>query len=265
MICYNNKENRIKEWRKKMHISLELVPYSVEELEKQLINTKANYKAIDTINIPDLSRLDVRGYVGSKISKTYYKKSIPHLRAIDFDVQNMDDIFSYLKEANIEEVLIIGGDIPENRNKKIYHTTSLELISEFKRKMPWVKLYGAIDQYRSSFKNEYTYIKHKIAAGVDGFFTQPFFDMRLASIYSEMLEDIELFLGVSPVTSERSANYWRTKNNVVFPKDFTPTLDWSVNFSKEAIAYSKENNRNIYFMPITIDIDTYLKSVFELF
>jgi predicted CoA-binding protein len=112
-----------------------------------------------------------------------------------------------------------------------------------------------VDPYRKNIREELDYIKRKKDAGADGFFTQPFFDLRLMDIYAELLEGSEIFWGVSPVTGEKSVNYWETKNNVVFPKDFEPTLAWNIDFAQKALAYTEKTNTNIYFMPIRTDLE----------
>jgi methylenetetrahydrofolate reductase (NADPH) len=126
-----------------------------------------------------------------------------------------------------------------------------------------IKVYAAIDQYRSSIKKELEYTQLKVDAGADGFFTQPFFDIRLMDMYMEYLCDTEVYWGISPVISERSTNYWEIKNNVVFPKSFQHNLEWNIDFAKKVLDFASKTNTNAYFMPIKIDIDNYLAKVFE--
>ncbi|MBC7959193.1 MAG: methylenetetrahydrofolate reductase, partial [Vallitaleaceae bacterium] len=121
--------------------------------------------------------------------------------------------------------------------------------------------YAAIDPYRDSIKNELVYVKRKLYAGADGFFTQPFFDLRTIEIYHELLENQQVYFGLAPVLSERSKNYWYAKNHVIFPKDFNPDMDWNIGFAKKVLSFCQANGRDVYLMPIRTNIENYLSKV----
>lgn len=245
-----------------MKISLELVPNNPQKLEEEAKMVKSKFHQIDMINIPDLATYDLRSWEACNIIKPYYKRAIPHIRAIDFDYLEPLPFIEKLKESNIEEVLVLKGDPPQNMSKKVYTTNTIDMIYKLKRELPELKIYAAIDQYRSSMKKEYEYIQHKLNAGVDGFFTQPFFDMRYLDIYTDMLKGTEVYIGIAPVLSKISASYWKTKNDVIFPKDFTPTKEWNTNYAKKAMEAIEKHDNHVYFMPIIVDVNHYLSSIF---
>lgn len=246
-----------------MKISLELVPNSNEQLLQEMRYSKENFLEIDMINIPDLLRFEMRSWEGCELAKDIYERAIPHIRAIDIDLEKPLIMAASLLRNNIKEVLIITGDIPQEMNRKIYHSTSIEVIAKFKRELPHIKVYAAIDPYRDNIIKELDYVKRKLYAGADGFFTQPFFDMRSLEIYAEQLEEHQVFYGISPVLSERSQSYWSAKNNVNFPKGFKPEMDWNVHFAQQVMHYCESHDGNIYFMPIKTRLDHYLKQVFN--
>lgn len=246
-----------------MRIAIELVPRDETSLLAELDLIKKHYQAVDTINIPDLLRYDMRSWEGCIHAQSDYQFVIPHIRAIDINLDKPLPMADFLREHHINEVLVITGDPPQDMRWKIYPTTSLDVIRKFKEELPGIKVYAGIDQYRDSMRKEADYIKRKIQAGADGFFTQPFFDLRLMEIYSEILAGQEVYWGVSPVTSEKSLNYWETKNNVVFPADFQPDLAWNIAFAQQALAFTKQTQTNIYFMPIRTDINKYLQGIFS--
>ncbi len=246
-----------------MVISLELVPNNEELLSQQLSYTKSNYPEIEGINIPDLIKFDMRSWDGCKVAKKSYQRTIPHIRAMDIDLEEPLPMAKVLIENDINEVLILTGDLPQDMNKKIYHSSTIDVIRKFKTELPHIKVYGAIDQYRDSFKSEMLYIKRKLYAGVDGFFTQPFFDIRFMSIYEEMLSGTNVYFGISPVLSAHSQNYWHAKNNVIFPEGFSTEYNWNIGFAKNAMEFADSKNRNLYFMPIKTKLELYLHSVFR--
>lgn len=244
-----------------MKISLELVPNNNEQLLREVKYVKEHLSEIEMINIPDLLRFEMRSWVGCEAIKGYFQHTIPHIRAIDIDLDKPLHMAQSLLKNNIQEVLVVTGDIPQEMNRKIYQSSSIEVIAKFKKELPHIKVYAAIDPYRDSLKNELNYVKKKVDAGVDGFFTQPFFDMRSVEIIHDLLKDHEIYYGISPVLSERSQNYWYAKNHVIFPKNFKPTFDWNVSFAKEMMEFAKDQDSNIYFMPIKTSIDKYLEQV----
>ena len=242
-------------------ISLELVPRQRESFRKELQIAHNLFPSIDTINIPDILRYDIDSLEGAKVASDFFNHVIPHLRAAAIDKYEVLPFAEGLRQDGIDEVLVVLGDPSEKDRLKPSPCTTLELIKKFKRELPEIKVYAGIDQYRSTFKEEYEYIQQKNDAGADGFFTQPFFDLHLMEQYSKKLENIEVFWGVSPVTKLRSKYYWEEKNNVSFPKDFKPTLEWSRKFARNVIDFATQDSSHIYFMPIKTDIKAYLTGI----
>lgn len=245
-------------------IAVELVPRSEAALREELELLEENFSCIDVINIPELLRYDLHSWEAAKITKEYYKNAMPHIRAIDINLDEPLPMAEFLRENGIREVLVVTGDPPQDMTRKIYPTVSTDVIRKFREELPGVKVYAGLDQYRGSMRQEEYNIRRKIQAGAAGFFTQPFFDLRYLQMYAELLEGKEVYWGVSPVTSERSVNYWETKNNVVFPKGFCPSLEWNIAFAKETMAFVKEIGANIYLMPIKANLLPYLKGAFAV-
>ena len=188
---------------------------------------------------------------------------MPHIRAMDIDLNQELPMKEYLREHNIKEVLVIQGDPPQSMTHEVYPTESTDVIRKFREEMPEVKVYAGIDQYRSSMREELYGINRKVQAGASGFFTQPFFDMRYLSLYSDMLSGLDVYWGVSPVMSAISKSYWERKNNVVFPSHFEPTLTWSVDFTREVMAWADKSEASLYMMPIKTNLEAYLAGVFR--
>ena len=166
-----------------------------------------------------------------------------------------------LRKNGINEVLVIEGDPPQDMSHKFYPTVSTDVIQKFHQEMPEVKVYAGIDQYRGSMRKELYRIQRKIQAGAVGFFTQPFFDMRFMEMYADMLEGQNVYWGVSPVMSEQSRSSWELKNNVIFPKDFEASLEWSIEFSRKVIEFASRREDNVYLMPIKSNLSAYLQGV----
>lgn len=242
-------------------VSIELVPRTEQSLREELELVQKCFPSITRINIPDILRFDMRSWDGCAIAADYFPKTIPHLRAIDFNPNAGLDIIDSITCAEVEAVLVITGDPPQDMSHKCYRTGTLEMIRRLKREVPQLKVYAGMDPYRSGIKEEVDYIMAKRDAGAEAFFTQPFFDLRLMDIYQGFLKDFTIYWGVSPVLTENSRNYWENKNNAVFPPDFEPNMEWNRGFAAKALQFAKDRGDNLYFMPIRTNISKYLEGI----
>ena len=245
-----------------MHLSVEIVPRNKETLMNSLNLLKDSFPSVNMVNIPDVLRFPIRSWEGCGLSRSFFKHRIPHIRSIDFSLDNLDILLSYLEKNDIDKILIVSGDIHTTSNK-INNTTPIQLTKALLSSKPNLKIYAALDQYRSSLNEELEYAQEKIEAGVLGFFTQPFFDLDSFLLYKEKLLNVDFFLGISPVVGEKSKQYWEKVNNVVFPKNFLPTMQWNKDLGRKALNFVKSENLNIYFMPIKIDYVDYFTEVFR--
>lgn len=246
-----------------MRISVELVPRDQDSLSHELEALHTNFPDIDTVNIPDILRFKLRSWEACACAKRYVKHAIPHLRAIDIDLKKPLPMADKIEQHELRELLVIAGDAPADMSHTVYESTSPQVIRKILREFPGITVYAALDPYRQSFVKERDYALEKLEAGAAGLFTQPFFDVRLMSIYAELLPDAEIFWGITTVTSKRSLGYWQNRNKAIFPPDFTPNRAWNQALAKAALAFAKEQGGNIYFMPIRTDVISYLQAVFD--
>lgn len=237
-----------------MRISLELVPRTKESILEEVEKISRNLKKVNAINIPDLLRFDLRSWEACEYVKPYFQNAIPHFRAVDINLNEPLPMAGALLEKQFKEIIVISGDIPQDMSRKMYLSDVLEVIKKFKVEIPGIKIYAAFDPYRQGIHKELDYAHAKRDAGADGFFTQPFFDIRLFDIYAELLQSYEVFWGVSPVLSMNSKNYWETRNKVIFPKNFSPTLEWNRDFARAVLGRITSMDGNAYFMPIKASV-----------
>jgi len=245
-----------------MKISLELVPRSEQYICEQVDFVEREIPDISAVNFPDLLRFDIRSWDACRMVAHSSLDRMVHLRAIDYDMHRPFPLTDFLKEHQIRKALVIEGDKPQDMKHAIYPTSSIDLIRKLKREVSDIVIYAAFDPYRNNIRYELEYLQQKIEAGATGFFSQPFFDLRLLEIYSEYLEGQDVYWGISPVTGQRQKLYWETRNRAVFPKSFVPTLDWNIKFGKEVIHFCQRSKFNLYLMPIKIDLKDYLKKLF---
>ncbi|ULH16168.1 methylenetetrahydrofolate reductase [Deinococcus sp. KNUC1210] len=242
-------------------ISIELVPRSRSGLSAELSDLCSQISAVQTVNIPDLLRYKTRSWEGCSLAMEHVPHAIPHIRAIDIDPRSPLPMAAFLSQHGIREVLVIEGDPPADMNHRTYAVTSLEIIRKFQRELPHIRVWAGLDPYRQSFARERDYAEAKLEAGAVGFFTQPFFDLRMLEIWAELLPDCEVFWGATSVTTERSLSYWQNRNKAVLPKNFDLSLEANRAFARELLAFARHSGGHAYFMPIRESAAEYLSGV----
>ena len=242
-------------------ISIELVPRSFNSLEDECLSIVKKYPFLDTLNIPDIMRMPIRSWDACRFTSKFIPNCIPHIRAIDFDINRDQSALDTVE--GFSEVLVVSGDPPHDFSREAYPTTSAEMIAYLKSNRPDIKVFAAIDPYRSGIKQEMEYVKRKGDAGADGFFTQPFFSLDLMKVYGDLLVGTNLFWGVSPVIGQKSRNYWESTNRAVFPSNYDFSLDGNQEFGCKALDFANATNTNVYFMPIRMKALKYLSGILD--
>lgn len=242
-------------------ISLELVPRDSASFSKELETVRTMFPLIDTLNIPDILKFDMRIPEACQVACNYFTEVIPHIRAVSVGKNDVNPYGELFESRGVKEILVILGDNPEIISKSSDPLDTVSLIRKFKKERPEIKVYAGLDQWRGTFREEMEYVKKKIDSGADGFFTQPFFDTEHIEKWGKALGNTEVFWGIAPVIRESSRHYWETKNNVVFPDSFECTMKWNQDFARNVLDLSAENNYHVYFCPITVDFVEYLRGI----
>lgn len=243
-----------------MNISFEIVPRSLEAFDQQYAFVQKLDDGIHFINVPDIQRFDTRSWeLATRIDRSKYR-FIPHFRAIDFKIDS-GELFRIIEDYQLDSVLLVTGDPPEGLKRAFYNTDVVDLIRVVRLRFPALNIYAGFDPHRQGLQDECDYIQRKADAGARGYFSQPFYDKRLIDIYAEHMQGLETFIGISPITTQASMNYWEVKNKVKFPLSFRPDYDWNVSFANDVMASAAANGLNVYFMPIRIDLERYFGGI----
>ena len=243
-----------------MNISFEIVPRSLEAFDQQYQFVQQLDSGINTINVPDIQRFDSRSWeLATRVDRSQYR-FVPHFRAIDFKLGS-GDLFRIIDDYQLDSVLLVTGDPPEGLKRAYYNTDVVDLIRAVRQRYPTLNIYAGFDPHRSGVQDECDYIQRKVDAGAGGFFSQPFYDSRMIEIYAEQMQGLETYIGISPITTKASMNYWEVKNKVKFPKNFQPDYQWNVDFAHQVMALAAANGLHVYFMPIRIDLERYFQQI----
>lgn len=248
----------------RMRVSIELVPRDPASLQRQLDDTLSLGPAVQAVNLPDLLRFELRSWDAAVRVRALAAghgrtlDAIPHVRAMDVHLDRPWKPGGALEADGVREVVVVQGDPPDDMRHELSGASSLQVIAKLRRERPNWRIYAALDPYRQSIAAERDYALRKLDAGADGFFTQPFFDVRLLTTWRDLLPDVPVYWGSTSVTSERSLRYWVSRNRAVFPNGFEPTLAWHQRFARAFLEAARDSGARVYFMPIRVSISAWL-------
>ncbi|HEX7041465.1 MAG TPA: methylenetetrahydrofolate reductase [Trueperaceae bacterium] len=271
-----------------MRLSVELVPRDAESLAAQL-DELVCLGSVDTVNVPDLAQFALRGWQAAlQVRSAGRWAAVPHFRAAEVLADEVAGwpVLTRLRSGGIDEVLVVSGDaLPTGAPSSPTGTPApappspvpaappgagapapeaagpslaVDAIRSLRAAHPDLRVYAALDPYRSGFAAELAYAEAKLDAGADGLFTQPFFDLRLLAVWQELTSGLEVFWGVTSVTSPRSQRYWLSRNRAVFPAGFEPTLAWHRDLAARVLEHVAGSGGHLYFMPIRVSVRDWL-------
>ena len=185
---------------------------------------------------------------------------VRHLRAMDFDPDKLAPLLGDLDRHALREVLVLA--VTRRRSRARRGSTRRDRRSRrgAEAHAADLRVYAAIDpDLVLALRDELESVHQKRDAGADGFFeARSPSDRRLQHAWADLLAGEDVYWGVTPIAGDRSRRYWETKNRAVFPAGFAPTLEWSRRFAAEALAWARERDADLYFMPIRVDAASWL-------
>ena len=171
--------------------------------------------------------------IAKNIQDKYNVPALAHLSCISSTKERVQSQLKQLKEAGIENILALRGDIPEGMSMDHldYHYAS-ELISEIKKSGDFC-IGGACypeshPESESSFE-DIKNLKIKQDCGCDFFTTQMFFDNNI--IYNFLYRareagiSVPIVAGIMPVTNAKSIKRICAINNSLLPQRFIRIVD----------------------------------------
>ena len=244
-----------------MMLSIELVPREVAALVREARAICERHGQFGWLNIPDIKALPVRSHEAALAASRLPLRVIPHVRARDRSPRESVELLARLVEGGIRDALIVTGD-RYDQAPGAEHATTLEVLRAARAEGLPINLWAAFDPYRGELRAEFDYARAKLDAGAVGLFTQPFFDVRLAEICLDQLAGVPTFVGITPVTTEKSRAYWERTNRVVFPSRFVPTLEYCAALARDLLDAALAHGQHAYLMPIRVDAALYVEQVF---
>ncbi len=247
---------------------LEIVPRTEDKFLEELHSVSEMLPKISWINIPYTKWCQLHSIEAIDQAQRLQVPwlLVPHIRARDLVRIEWQHIVSHtdttlelieaLVKRWVEKILVVQGDPHE------WEWDDPEISPAFIKYLKdttKLKVFWAIDQYR--WKGESERIERKKWAGVDGFFTQPFFDAHSVETSRNQWHNMEVYYGFAPVTTEKSKSYWEKVNNVVFPSDFSLCEEANIELARKNIEFLRISGQWAYLMPIRFNAKRYLSGV----
>jgi len=239
-------------------IYLELVPTDLNDLVSSSQWATQTFPKLTGINIPDILRVSHRSYDAVLPLSVQGIQTIPHIRTCDFSESDLVALCDGLLKNNGPHILLISGDPPPNLLQPVHTHSMTHIIKLLSTTFPEGHFYAAHDPYRQSLKDEFLYSEKKLAAGAKGLFTQPLFDPQLTQFLLNSSLGATWYIGISPVLTQPSFNYWVTRNHVVFRQDIELTMDYNIRMGRDILALCEQYNQHNYIMPIKTPLRGYL-------
>ncbi len=204
--------------RKKTVISLEIFPPKLDSPVETIFKTLDELKDIkpDFISVTygaGGKAKDRTIEIASKIKNEYGIESLAHLTCISSTKDEIQGMFRQMKENNIENILALRGDIPENPDfefpNPLQYEFATDLIREIKGEGNFCIGAACYPEGHVDSKNKVQDIKHlreKVEEGAGFLVSQLFFDNELFYRYMEELDlagiDVPVSAGILPVLNK---------------------------------------------------------------
>jgi len=203
---------------KKTVISLEIFPPKLDSPVETVFKTLDELKDIN----PDFISVtygaggkakDRTVEIASKIKNEYHIESLAHLTCISSTKKQVKETLDELRRNNLENILAMRGDIPENPDydfpNPLQYEHAADLIKEVKAEGEFcigAACYpeGHVDC--ESIVRDIKYLKEKVAVGADFLITQLFFDNERFYRFMDELDiagiSIPVSAGILPVLNK---------------------------------------------------------------
>ena len=205
--------------------------------------------------------------IAKNIKELYGVPTLAHLTCVSSTKETVKDKINKIKNAGIENVMALRGDIPENiknDDRSIWdYKYATDLIYELKSANPDFCIGGAcypeIHPESPTQKEDIKYLKEKIDAGCDFLTTQMFFDNNLLYNFLYKIREagitVPIIPGVMPITNANQVERAIKLSGSFMPQRFKSLVDKfgsSPDAMKQAgIAYATDQIIDLYANGIT--------------
>lgn len=195
-------------------ISLEIFPPKKDGDVDSIYQTLEQLKPLNpdfisvTYSAAGSGGTDITFEIASSIKHKYGITALPHLTCIQSDPGEIDRCLGMLKEAGIENIMALRGDLPEQPlNRQPHFTYAKNMVAYIKERHPGFCIGAAAYPEghlgADSFYASLDHLKEKVDAGADFLVTQLFFDNNAFYQFYEETEirgiNLPITAGIMPI------------------------------------------------------------------
>ena len=203
---------------KKTLFSLEIFPPKKDSSYNIIYNSLLKMRGIpaDFISVTygaggSRAQQDKTIEIASLILQTYHTEPVAHLTCVNADREQVFQTLAQLKENNVENIMVLRGDISPDSPPKTDFKYASDLAAFIKANEPGFNLLGACYPERhyqaESMEEDIENLKIKIDHGITHLITQLFFDNEKFYSFREQAEKAGVSLpiqaGIMPITNPR--------------------------------------------------------------
>jgi len=174
--------------------------------------------------------------IASKIKNDYGIESLAHLTCISSTKEDIQKVFNELRDNNIENVLTLRGDIPDDPDfefpNPLQYEYACDLVKEAEAEKSFcigAACYPEKHIDCDSKVKDIKYLKEKVDQGVDFLMTQLFFDNELFYRFMEEIDlagvDVPVSAGIMPVLNKNQILRITKLSGCAIPPKFRRILD----------------------------------------
>jgi methylenetetrahydrofolate reductase (NADPH) len=171
--------------------------------------------------------------IASNIKKQYKIETLAHLTCINSSLEDVKTMIQMLKDAKIENIMALRGDIVPGEDIKREFAHANELAIEIQRKARGeLEIMGACypeGHYEAkSIEEDIQNLKYKIGAGVRVLISQLFFDNAKFFAFMEQLRkggiSVPVSAGIMPIVKASQIEKTVQLSGASLPHDFTELI-----------------------------------------
>jgi len=170
--------------------------------------------------------------IANRIKKELGVPSLAHLTCVSSTKETVRKRIEDIKNAGIENIMALRGDIPDGNQLKDYHHAT-ELVRDIKEFDPSFCIGGAcypeIHPESQNQKEDIKYLKEKVDAGCDFLTTQMFFDNNLLYNFLYKIREagitVPIIPGIMPITNANQLERAIKLSGSFIPQRFKSLVD----------------------------------------
>ncbi|MBQ7107715.1 MAG: methylenetetrahydrofolate reductase [Clostridia bacterium] len=170
--------------------------------------------------------------IANRIKKELGVPSLAHLTCVSSTKETVRKRIEDIKNAGIENIMALRGDIPEGNTLSDYHH-AIELVRDIKEFDPSFCIGGAcypeIHPESQNQKEDIKYLKEKVDAGCDFLTTQMFFDNNLLYNFLYKIREagitVPIIPGIMPITNANQLERAIKLSGSFIPQRFKSLVD----------------------------------------